>query len=187
MVSENAVPAADKGSDGVNLMQVSGEEQEFAVESMSERLDKVIEEIRQGPSRIEKDLTEARIAGKYRTQLMRVWDIQAEEACKMLEDIKERASGYKLFGSELFQELHERGIESMDDWKEFVKSDVGHIRGVLAELPRNGQRSRLEPTQEEEKMETDGSSEKSEIADWSALRASLEAAFGGIGRSNRNI
>ncbi|KAK6016393.1 zinc knuckle [Ostertagia ostertagi] len=75
----------------------------------------------------------------------------------------------------------------MDDWKEFVKvterdgellaeicemfqSDVVHIRGVLAELPRNGQRNRLEPTQEEEKMETDGESRTTFGRDHESLR-----------------
>nr|CDJ81915.1 Zinc finger domain containing protein [Haemonchus contortus] len=164
---------------GVNSRQVSGE-QEFAVENLSEVLDEVIEEIRQGPVRIEKDLTEARIAGKYRAQLMRVWDIQAEQACDMLKDVKARARGYKLFGSELFRELQEKGIESMDDWNEYARvterdgeilaeicdmfqTDVAHIRGVLKELPRNGQRRRLEPGDDEEKMETDENGESSDM------------------------
>ncbi|VDO13248.1 unnamed protein product [Haemonchus placei] len=151
MAAENEV---NQDTDaGVNSRQVSSE-QEFGVESISEVLDKVVEEIRQGPVRIEKDLTEARVAGKYRTQLMRVWEIQAEQACSMLKE-----------------------------------TDVAHIRGVLKELPRNGQRRRVEPGNDEEKMETDenGPIEKTDTADWSALRASLETAFGTIGGSNRNV
>uniref|UniRef100_A0A7I5EE86 DUF222 domain-containing protein n=1 Tax=Haemonchus contortus TaxID=6289 RepID=A0A7I5EE86_HAECO len=158
MASENDTNhAADAG---VNSRQVSGE-QEFGVESISEVLDKVIEEIRQGPGRIEKDLTEARIVGKYRTQLMRVWDIQAEQACSMLEDVKARARGYKLFGSELFRELQEKGIESMDDWNEYasvterdgelfaeicdVQTSVSHIRVCLASFPEMGKEDDLGP------------------------------------------
>ncbi|XGW19755.1 hypothetical protein V3C99_003527, partial [Haemonchus contortus] len=168
MAAENDVNQDTDG--GINSRQVSGE-QEFGVESLSEVLDKVVEEIRQGPVRIEKDLTEARVAGKYRTQLMRVWEIQAEQACNMLKDVKARARGYKLFGSELFRELQEKGIESMDDWNEYARvterdgellaeicdmfqTDVAHIRGVLKELPRNVQRRRVEPGNDEEKMET---------------------------------
>nr|CDJ98289.1 unnamed protein product [Haemonchus contortus] len=69
------------------------------------------------------------------------------------------------------------------------QTDVAHIRGVLKELPRNVQRRRVEPGNDEEKMETDenGPIEKTDAADWSALRASLETAFGTIGGSNRNV
>uniref|UniRef100_A0A7I5EEJ0 SAM domain-containing protein n=1 Tax=Haemonchus contortus TaxID=6289 RepID=A0A7I5EEJ0_HAECO len=92
----------------------------------------------------------------------------------MLEDVKARARGYKLFGGELFRELQEEGIESMDDWNEYAKvterdgelfaeicdvqTNVSHIRVCLASFPEMGKEDDLGP-ERGRKVETDDSGE----------------------------
>ncbi|KAK6061962.1 hypothetical protein COOONC_00369 [Cooperia oncophora] len=73
------------------------------------------------------------------------------------------------------------------------QTDVGHIRGVLSEIQasRRNIRSSKELNEDEEKMDTehdeDSTTEKTDVTDWSSLRASLEAAFGDIGTTKRHI
>ncbi|KAL6742731.1 hypothetical protein Aduo_015851 [Ancylostoma duodenale] len=77
--------------------------QEWGVVRVSEELDRVICKVGQLPQLISENLAEARIAGKYRSQMMTVIENQAKAVCRLLGELKKSTEGYSQFGKELFR------------------------------------------------------------------------------------
>ncbi|KAL6726281.1 hypothetical protein Aduo_008269 [Ancylostoma duodenale] len=76
---------------------------------------------------------------------------QFKTACDLLNELKKNTEGYKQLGKELFRALDLKGIESMDDFNDFLSTterdaelvtdicdmfdtDVLQIRDVLGEI-----------------------------------------------------
>ncbi|KAK6049424.1 hypothetical protein COOONC_13071, partial [Cooperia oncophora] len=95
-------------------------DQRFEVKRITDELDKVGDEVKQLPLRVEEELSEARIAGKYRNQLMEILYSHTSRACTMLEDIRASVVGHEMFGKDLLQTLQDKGIESMEDLNEYI-------------------------------------------------------------------
>ncbi|KAL6727289.1 hypothetical protein Aduo_009179 [Ancylostoma duodenale] len=108
---------------------------------------------------ISENLAEARIA---------VIENQAKAACHLLGELKKSTEGYSQFGRELFRALQYKGVESMDDLKDFLttteregellaeicgmfNTDVLQVRDVLGEIQQlqNSRQARSQSAQEE--------------------------------------
>ncbi|XGW29133.1 hypothetical protein V3C99_008719 [Haemonchus contortus] len=89
------------------------------------------------------------------------------------------------------QENMENPIVQEGDENNVARTDVKHIRGVLKTVQSSRTRTthQVEQKQNEEKMdveETSGPDDDVATADWSALRTTLEAAFGEIGKAGHH-
>ncbi|XGW18056.1 hypothetical protein V3C99_002564, partial [Haemonchus contortus] len=89
------------------------------------------------------------------------------------------------------QENMENPIVQEEDENNVARTDVKHIRGVLKTVQSSRTRTthEVEQKQNEEKMdveETSGPDDDVATADWSALRTTLEAAFGEIGKAGHH-
>ncbi|VDO81107.1 unnamed protein product [Haemonchus placei] len=109
---ENMENPVVQKEDENNVARVSSEQNVFPVGKVSEELDRVIIGIMRLPIEVEDELTDARIAEKYRNQLRKVLKNQVDWASERLERLKASAVGLKLCGHGNFQTLYDKGIES---------------------------------------------------------------------------
>ncbi|VDL74304.1 unnamed protein product [Nippostrongylus brasiliensis] len=160
---------------GNEELQVSDKE-DFST-TIGEEIGRVLHALKQLPLKIEHDLESARIAGKYRAQLFAVIEAHVEEMSKILTDVKAAMHEYKTFGNELFRVLCGKGIESLEDFEEFLvvterdselvldicdmfQTSAGEVRSALGQLqklrisPQSVPRPRKQQDEEEEKMDT---------------------------------
>ncbi|KAK5974681.1 hypothetical protein GCK32_019620 [Trichostrongylus colubriformis] len=180
----------------------------FGIVRVHEELDKVVRKLRGIPAKVEEELAEARIAGKYRMQLDNVVGEEVKKACQALEGMKQGVAMYHQFGQELSSVLRAKGIESIEDMNDFVSTTEmdGEIVAMLSEIfnkdlsqAREALREvqSLKEVQDRSKaarivepMETDFSEDKTERGrscdeDWKSLRAALESAFGTLGQKHK--
>ncbi|KAK6035972.1 hypothetical protein COOONC_26523 [Cooperia oncophora] len=116
-----------------------------------------------------------------------------------------------MFGKDLLQTLQDKGIESMEDLNEYISVTErdGELLAVICDMFSDGivDRTTLVPVLSRDpgfeetfpsrqraygvkawtRADEDSATEKSDVTDWSSLRASLEAAFGDIGTTKRHI
>ncbi|KIH51125.1 hypothetical protein ANCDUO_18791 [Ancylostoma duodenale] len=142
------------GQDGANEAAVGASEPPSRSQGLvrvREQLERVICKVEQVPHLVNENLAGARIAGKYRSQMNAVIEEQVKTACDLLNELKKNTEGYKQLGKELFRALDLKGIESMDDFNDFLSTterdaelvtdicdmfdtDVLQIRDVLGEI-----------------------------------------------------
>ncbi|KAL6730905.1 hypothetical protein Aduo_001827 [Ancylostoma duodenale] len=113
-------------------------------------------------------MAEARIAGKYRSQMMAVIENQAKAVCHLLGELNKSTEGYSQFGKELFRTLQFQEVESMDDLNDSLitterdgellseicgmfNTDLLQVRDVLGEIQQlqNSRQASSHSTQEE--------------------------------------
>ncbi|KAL6729675.1 hypothetical protein Aduo_000709 [Ancylostoma duodenale] len=142
--------------------------EEWGVVRVSGELDRIICKVEQLPQLISENLAEARIACKYRSQMMTVIENQATAVCHLLGELKKSTEGYSPFGKELFRALQFKGVESMDDLNDFLTTterdgellseicsmfdtDVLQVDDVLGEIQQlqNSSQSRSQSAHEE--------------------------------------
>ncbi|KAK6010206.1 hypothetical protein OSTOST_24781 [Ostertagia ostertagi] len=94
---------------------------------------KAIESIRGLGPKIKDDLEEARIAPKYRSVIDKSIEQQVKKACETLGTLESSAKSYLTFGKELMESLQKRGIETLEDWDDFL-GVVDRDGSLLAEI-----------------------------------------------------
>ncbi|KAK5967208.1 hypothetical protein GCK32_000221 [Trichostrongylus colubriformis] len=105
----------------------------FGIVRVHEELDKVVKKLRVIPAKVEEELAEARITGKYRMQLDNVIGEEVKKVCHALKGMKQGVAMYHQCGQELSSVLRAKGIESIEDMNDFV-STTEMDEGIVAML-----------------------------------------------------
>ncbi|VDO90555.1 unnamed protein product [Heligmosomoides polygyrus] len=152
----NGQPPEEKADQSPEA-EVSVRARSLPIGDLCDELDRALKELKQVPAKVEEALEDARIAGKYRTQLSKVLREQTERVCEILRQLKPNVRGYQLFGAELFKALSGKGIENMADLEDYFattesdgeliadicdmfQTNVREVRKVLGDLS-NGRTS----------------------------------------------
>ncbi|VDL80564.1 unnamed protein product [Nippostrongylus brasiliensis] len=136
-----------------------------------QEVEKILEIARQLPSKVEAELADARIAGKYRTQLARVINHEVRNISEKLEELKYSLDGHQILSRDLCNILRCRGIETLVELKEFIEvterdgelvedicdmfqTNAKQVRSVLGEMKAQMNPRPRKPSEEIEKMDT---------------------------------
>ncbi|KAK6056666.1 hypothetical protein COOONC_05826, partial [Cooperia oncophora] len=130
---------------------------------------------------------------------------EPNQACGALEIVRRGAETHLCFGRAITASLQEKGIETADDWSDFLRvverdgellaeicsmlnTDVLQVRDIVGEIQELQDRQAKEMKRNsrdasDDEMDDDTTSVRSESrgsADWGSLRAALEASFGSL-------
>uniref|UniRef100_A0A7I4YVL6 Biogenesis of lysosome-related organelles complex 1 subunit 1 n=1 Tax=Haemonchus contortus TaxID=6289 RepID=A0A7I4YVL6_HAECO len=158
----------DQDKEDVQGSEVSGTGKEI-VTLLRGEIGRAVESIKSIGPKIKGDLEEARIAPKYRLMNDRSVEQQVQNACETLETLERGMKSYLTFGKELTDSSQKRGIESLEDWHDFLKvverdgdllaeicnmlnTDVLQVRDVVGEIQKLQEKQAKDMMRNDEEM-----------------------------------
>ncbi|EYB99735.1 hypothetical protein Y032_0120g912 [Ancylostoma ceylanicum] len=133
LVDVNMRESSDEDEEVQHVNPVSQSESTFPDRTITTELEGIVEMLREVPGAIGREMADHKISSRYKEKHFESLKREIDVVCSKVERLKANCQLTRVLHGELFKVLSERGIESEEDWAQYV-STIERDGDMLAEL-----------------------------------------------------